>query len=767
MKRISKEELKVLWSERKELWKQKKEVLKQKKEIRRQKRAERIEKRKNSKFGKAMGKACVWMNRFSLLMHALLSAAIYFVIEAISRHSVVKAWNYMLMSPWTFLFNTYMIFASFLIVYIVRRRVFARVIIGVVWMILGIVNGYMLSVRVTPFNAQDLKVIDDAVTMLDKYFNGVQGVLIIAAIVAVITWLVYMWKNAGIFQGKMHRIIAAIVAVAGIGAIAPLTEIAINNRVVSDYFGNIAFAYEDYGLPYCFGASVLQTGMELKKDSSVNYSKETIAEINKDGILTDVSTTREEMPNIILIQLESFFDPAEVEFFTTSEDPIPTFRYLMNNYSSGYFKVPSVGAGTANTEFEVLTGMNLRYFGPGEYPYKTMLKYEKNQTESVATALKAFGYGAHALHNTGGNFYSRADVFNNIGFDSYTSKEFMNILQMTENGWAKDDVLTQHILNSMDSTEQQDFVFTITVQGHGDYPEEKVIENPRILVDGIEEEGLKNSWEYLVNHLYETDQFIADLISELERRGEPTVLILYGDHLPTMGLEAKDLKNRYLYNTNYAIWDNIGLEKVNKNLPTYQLMATVFERLGIHSGTIFNYHQARRQTKNYLSDLELLQYDMLFGDNYVYGGKDYKINREGEFQMGILDVSLFGMQANLDGTYSFYGENMTANSKVYVNGEKQSTQFLNNTRIELKGIDLEEGDIIVVNQVGSSSRVFRSSVEYAYSQGNLVLASEYVPPVEPTEGDAQPPAEGEGAPAEGTEATVGGADGPEKISAEP
>mgnify|MGYP002513527354 CR=1 FL=1 len=767
MKRISKEELKVLWSERKELWKQKKEVLKQKKEIRRQKRAERIEKRKNSKFGKAMGKACVWMNRFSLLMHALLSAAIYFVIEAISRHSVVKAWNYMLMSPWTFLFNTYMIFASFLIVYIVRRRVFARVIIGVVWMILGIVNGYMLSVRVTPFNAQDLKVIDDAVTMLDKYFNGVQGVLIIAAIVAVITWLVYMWKNAGIFQGKMHRIIAAIVAVAGIGAIAPLTEIAINNRVVSDYFGNIAFAYEDYGLPYCFGASVLQTGMELKKDSSVNYSKETIAEINKDGILTDVSTTREEMPNIILIQLESFFDPAEVEFFTTSEDPIPTFRYLMNNYSSGYFKVPSVGAGTANTEFEVLTGMNLRYFGPGEYPYKTMLKYEKNQTESVATALKAFGYGAHALHNNGGNFYSRADVFNNIGFDSYTSKEFMNILQMTENGWAKDDVLTQHILNSMDSTEQQDFVFTITVQGHGDYPEEKVIENPRILVDGIEEEGLKNSWEYLVNHLYETDQFIADLISELERRGEPTVLILYGDHLPTMGLEAKDLKNRYLYNTNYAIWDNIGLEKVNKNLPTYQLMATVFERLGIHSGTIFNYHQARRQTKNYLSDLELLQYDMLFGDNYVYGGKDYKINREGEFQMGILDVSLFGMQANLDGTYSFYGENMTANSKVYVNGEKQSTQFLNNTRIELKGIDLEEGDIIVVNQVGSSSRVFRSSVEYAYSQGNLVLASEYVPPVEPTEGDAQPPAEGEGAPAEGTEATVGGADGPEKISVEP
>lgn len=74
---------------------------------------------------------------------------------------------------------------------------------------------------------------------------------------------------------------------------------------------------------------------------------------------------------------------------------------MYKNYSSGYFKVPSVGAGTANTEFEVLTGMNLRYFGPGEYPYKTVLKDQTS--ESAATALAALGYGTHALHNNGGN----------------------------------------------------------------------------------------------------------------------------------------------------------------------------------------------------------------------------------------------------------------------------------------------------------------------------------------------------------------------------
>lgn len=698
--------------------------------IRRKEKSEaKMEARRNSKFGQKLQKAFVVMNRFSLLLHAVWAWVLYFVIEAISRHSVEKTWNFMVGSVDVYAFNTFMIFATFFVVYIVRRRVFARIIISALWLLIGIVNGYMLSVRVTPFNAQDLKMVTDVVTMLDKYFTGVQGIFIGSGILLAIASLVYVWRRAGKFRGKMHRIPATLIAAVFIGSIVPLTNLAIEQRVVSDYFGNIAFAYEDYGLPYCFLASVFNTGIS----QSSAYSETTIQQINKGGKLSQVSTKRKKMPNIVLIQLESFFDTDEVEFFTTSKDPIPTFHSLMKKYSSGYCKVPSVGAGTANTEFEVLTGMNLRYFGPGEYPYKTLVKYE--QMESIATALREFGYASHALHNNGGNFYSRADVFNNMGFDSYTSKEFMNILQYTENGWAKDDILTEHIINALDSTEQQDFVFGITVEGHGDYPEEKVIENPRIQVQGIEDEGRKNAWEYYVNHLYETDRFIADLLKALKERKEPTVLVLYGDHLPTMGLEAKDLKNRYLYNTNYVIWDNIGLKERDRNLPTYQLMAAVLDQLDIHSGTVFNYHQQRRKTQHYLADLELLQYDMLYGDNYVYGGQDYAINRETEFQMGILDVVLKNVSENLDGSYSFYGENMTAYSKIFVNGERRLTQFLNNTRIEMKEKSLEEGDVIVISQLGSGNRVFRSSIEYVYHEGSLVPASEYVPP-EKTSKDA-------------------------------
>ena len=607
-----------------------------------------------------------------------------------------------------------------------RRRVFVRILITAFWMILGITNGYMLMVRVTPFNAQDLKVAGDAVTLFDKYFSGFEGMMLAVGIIAVVVWLISMWRRGGQYQGKMHRIIALIGIVFCFGITGLITNLAINKRVVSNYFGNIAFAYQDYGFPYCFSASVFNTGISQPND----YSKETIDRISNNGKITEATTGRKEMPNIIFIQLESFFDPSEVEFFTTSEDPIPNFRKLMENYSTGYFKVPSVGAGTANTEFEVLTGMNLRYFGPGEYPYKTVLKYQT--AESAATALTRFGYGAHALHNNGGNFYSRADVFNNIGFDTYTSKEFMNILQVTENGWAKDDILTQHILNAMDSTEQQDFVFGITVQGHGDYPEEKVLENPRIKVNGIEDEGRTNAWEYYVNQLYETDQFVGELLQKLKERGEPTVLVLYGDHLPTMGLEAKDLKNRYLYNTNYVIWDNIGLQKEDRNIPSYQIMADVFDRLDIHSGTIFNYHQTRRQTKHYLSDLELLQYDILYGEQYVYGGKENNPVEEGHMQMGVLDVSLSELIAQMDGSYSLYGENFTKSSKVYVNGEKQKTTFLNNTRIDILDTEIKEGDTIEVSQVGSSNRIFRTSKQYIYQGGKLVEAPDTA--VDQTEG---------------------------------
>ena len=671
-----------------------------------------LEERRNSKFAKKMQPVYKWMNRFSLVLHYLLACVLNFLIEVISRHSFFEAWSYMTGTPLVFLFNAFLIFATFMIVYLFRRRVFVRILLCVFWLFLGACNGYLLLKRVTPFNAQDLKVLSDALELTSNYFNGFEIVMLTIGIVAVVLWVISMWRRGGQYTGKMHRIIAVIAVVASGFAYVGLTDVAIDKRVISNYFGNIAFAYQDYGLPYCFSASLFNTGISEPND----YNKDTIEKITDNREMTESTSDNGVRPNVLFVQLESFFDPIEYEDLQMSEDPIPNLRKMFENYSSGYFKVPSVGAGTANTEFEVLTGMNLRYFGPGEYPYKTKLK---NQVcESAATAFSAFGYGTHAIHNNGGNFYSRAKVFNNIGFDSFTSKEFMNILQTTENGWSKDDILLTHIKDALDSTEQEDFVFTVSVQGHGNYPTEKVIENPKITLTGAPTEEKNNAWEYYVNQVYEMDQFAGNLVKMMEERGEPTVVVFYGDHLPTMGLEAKDMKNRYLYNTNYVIWDNLGLQKEDRNIPSYQIMADVMDRLGLHSGTVFNYHQQRRQTKDYLKDLELLQYDILYGDQYVYNGKPPIT--EGHMQMGIKEVTLTDLVENLDETYSLYGTNFTKWSKVYINDEKQESTFLNNTRIELPDSKLKDGDIITVSQVGSSNTIFRTSREYIYMDGKIL-----------------------------------------------
>ena len=692
----------------------KKEDIKRHFKEKRERRERILEERRNSRFARRIQSVYKWMNRLSLPLHFLLACVINFLIEIVSRLSLFEAWDYMVGTPLVFLYNAFMIFATFSIVYLVRRRVFARILISVFWVFLGICNGYLLTKRVTPFNAQDLKAMSEALAVMNSYFNAFELVMIVIGVVALVFWIISMWRRGGQFTGKMHRWIALGGVIVSFAACGVVTEAAIDNRVISNYFGNIAFAYEDYGFPYCFSASLFNTGI----NEPSGYSEEAMAEISNNGEITKSETGRseEELPNIMFVQLESFFDPTEVEWLRFSEDPIPNLRKLFSEYSSGYFKAPSVGAGTANTEFEVLTGMSMRFFGPGEYPYKTYGKM--NTLESAASALKELGYGAEALHNNGGNFYSRAQVFNNMGFDHYTSKEFMNILQTTPEGWATDDILVPNIMEAMDTTEGQDFVFTITVEGHGEYPTEKVLEDPEIVVSGVEDEGERNAWEYYVNLIHETDKFVQQLIDAVEARNEPTVLVFYGDHLPTMNLEAKDLKSKYLYNTNYVIWDNIGLEKQDENIAAYQIVAEVFDRLDIHTGTVFNYHQERKSTKNYLADLELLQYDIMYGDQYVYGESGEPVT-EGHMVMGVKDAEITELVAQTDGSYSIYGNNFTKQSKVYINGEKQTTKFLNNTRLDLKESAINYGGTIMVAQVGSSNTVFRESKTYEYREGKL------------------------------------------------
>ena len=660
-----------------------------------------------------------FFNKYSLLFHALLSCGIVFVVEILSRRNFLSACSFVGGHTGAFLFNAFIVFASLSLVYLFRRRAFFRIIISGFWIILGIINGCILSNRVTPFGFTDLKCINDLFAMNNtNYFTAEEATIVVIGLGLFALFCAVLFIKGPRYQGRIHKIVvlASIVSVMFIG-LPVTTSAAQNANVVASYFSNIAQGYENYGFIYGFSSSVVDRGMSKPDD----YTEEHVAEITDKAESTKQETTgtKDDAPNIICVLLESFCDPDEIKFLHYNDDPIPTFHKLEENYSTGYLTVPVVGAGTANSEFEVLTGMSMQYFGTGEYPYKTILK--KTDCESTAADLASIGYGTHAVHNNGGNFYSRVNAFSMMGFDTFTSKELMNIQTYTPNGsWATDDILVDETIKTLDSTPNQpDFTYTITVGTHGDYPKEQVIENPKYTANGAFDEETRNQWTYYINQLNEVDTFMADLIDKVSKRDENTVIVFFGDHLPTMGLQDSDMRSGDIYKTKYVTWNNMGLEKQDADLYAYQLMASITNSVGIHEGTILNYHQTQMNSSDYLDGLENLQYDILYGDRYCYNGEDkYPAT---DIVMGIDPVTVDSATNSIgDSEVIIRGSNFTKWSKVFVNGSKVNTIFSGPSCLIISKDAISDGDTLQVNQMGSNNTVFRSSNTLTYSDSDVV-----------------------------------------------
>lgn len=680
-------------------------------------------------------KRIAFLNKYSLVFHFILACVLTFIVEVISRRDVLSAFSFIENHTWAYLYNAFIVFASLSLVYLFRCRAQLRLLISGLWIFLGTVNGLILSNRVTPFSYTDFKMLPDLFAMQNtNYFTAEEATIVVSVIAAFIIFLVLFFLKGPKYQGKRHNIAGSIAIAALLLIGIPITtQAAQSSNIVASYFANIAQGYADYGFVYGFSTSVVGRGMSKPDD----YTKETIdtIEAQVDASKEKTTVTAGNEPNIICILLESFIDPYEVNFLQMSEDPIPTFHSLEQNFSTGYLTVPVVGAGTANTEFEVLTGMNIQYFGTGEYPYKTVLKSaDCPSVESIASDLSSIGYGTHVVHNNTATFYSRNNAFSKMGFDTFTSKELMNITEYTPSGsWPTDKVLVNETVKAMDATEgQSDFVYTITVGSHGDYPTEKIIENPEIQVTGAATEESNNQWEYYVNMIHNTDNFIAELIDAVNRRGEDTIIVMFGDHLPTMGLEDSDMKSGDIFKTKYATWNNFGLPKENADLTAYQLLAHITDQVGIHEGTIFNYTQTQSDSSTYKNGLENLQYDLLYGDRYAYNGTDpYPAS---DLVMDVEDVVIKSVRRNsINHTLAVYGSNFTKNAKIFVNGEKVSTTYLTSGIITTSLDNVQDGDVITVAITGSQGIILREGTSEIVYEDPDVAATETEEPTENSE----------------------------------
>lgn len=635
-----------------------------------------------------------------IIINICIAIVLNILLEIMARGSVADCISYIIGNSGKFIFNTLIILLPLTLTMFFRRRLFFTALISLIWFGLGFTNLMLLTFRSTPFSAVDFKLVSTAVDVFDVYLSAWQIILIISAVAMALGLAVMLWIKAPKYEGKRNLLKSLVFpAVTAIGLFV-LNYSTAQAEEVS--FTNLAEAYENYGFAYCFSVSVVDSGMHMPED----YSEESVADI-MDSLSKDKEN--EKKPNVIFIQLESFFDVNSVKDLELSENPVPTFDHLKNYYTSGQLIVPCVGAGTANTEFEVLTGMSIQFFGAGEYPYKTVMT--NKTTESMAYNMSELGYASQAIHNHRGTFYGREIVYSNLGFDTFTPLEYMQNTERTEKNWCKDYVLTDVIMDALNSTEEQDFLFTVSVQAHGQYPEEVQLTDLTIEATGPDEPE-KTQVEYYVQQLKEVDGFLAELTDTLDNYSEDIVLVLYGDHLPSISY-FDEFEDGDRYTTEYVVWSNYDIDKRDRDLSAYQLSAYVQELIGINSGTVTKYHQYGNYSNSdmYLNELEILQYDMLFGEGYSYATKG--AHEPTKMTMGVKDIEIQELYMSKNSIY-ILGENFTEYSGIYADGVEVEAVYHTSGILSADIDSIQPGQEITVGQRNKDKIVLSYSEPYIY-----------------------------------------------------
>lgn len=669
------------------------------------------------------------------------SLLLTFLLEILSRRNFMDACRFVYGSPFLFLYGCSIVSVTLAIAMLFRKKVFSVTLVTVLWLAFGIADCVLLGFRNNyPLTAVDLQMGLEAIMMMPVYFKVWQIVLIFVLGAGAIVGLVLLAIKSPKYRKEGQRGVLRACLFVMVFLIYTLVLFTRPSGVISrNLKPDLYSSYKKYGFPYCFCYSFFNVGIEKPAE----YSPKEVASIagtldididvdeeeekhpsgpidefieavrtgdfasEPEGYTRDaVESIREilrggafaqedgERPNIVFVQLESFFDPMTVKTVTLSADPIPNFRSLQENCIGGYVSVPTVSGGTANTEFEVLTGCSLDFFGAGEFPYYSILR--KEALETLATDLRALKYTATGVHNYTGSFYYRNTIYKNMGFNRFHSKEYMNGFELNPKGWCKDNILTDEILKAVRQTEGRDFIYTVTMQTHGAYIPLPSDMEPVITVEGAKSERDKSIFEYYLSQIVETDAFVGDLVEAFEAFDERTIIVFFGDHLPGLSLTEDDLTTGDMYKTPYVIWANYELDGESRDLEAYQLGAYVLQQAKIDTGVMVRFHQREMGSENYLRNLEMLEYDMLYGERYVYETAKHAYDES--FSMGLEPIRVTSLE-NRFGNLFVHGEGLTYASRVYVNEKAYDTVPVDDTLIIVPDFTPEDGSLLSVAQI--------------------------------------------------------------------
>ncbi len=381
------------------------------------------------------------------------------------------------------------------------------------------------------------------------------------------------------------------------------------------------------------------------------YSKNTMQAIsdkyqdsNEKDVPASVNTSAVK-PNVIAIMSESYWDLTRLNGIKLSKDVAEN----VHKYQKGELAPPAIGGGTANTEFEALTGMSLYFMSPGIIAYNTYLRTE---TPSIASVFKDNGYSTTAIHPNAGWFYNRDKVYNYFGFENFYDVSSFDMSTQTKGPHISDYALVDKILDTLDSSDKPAFIFAVSMENHDPFNDKFSNFDVNVESDQLDA-SQRNIVNGLAQGLYDADQSLGKLIDALSKSDKPTLLYFFGDHAPRMGslddyykiydkLGVKDegeqkqgIGELKYYTTPLVTWSNYrDMRSFSSIISPSHIAYEILNDAGVSHPNYFNILPELESTypilhlKNMdivdpeselVKDYQLIQYDLLFGNKYLGG----------------------------------------------------------------------------------------------------------------------------------------------------
>lgn len=606
----------------------------------------------------------------------IYSFVLTLIIQWIQLKSLTNVFQYIHESTFYFIVNFGIILISMSFVLLVKRKVFIFSCLTFLWGFLSLANAIVTHFRGTPLMFSDIFLIKEAAKLIDLYFTPTIIISFIISVALLFIIMGFLFKVKSCVK-KIDYVIWGIVCSCTILGLYAVER----NDWMAPIKSNYTKSYQTYGFAY----SILNSIYPYLTSHNVAYDTENMTNILESLSVSESSvrvTSDEDVTyNLIIVQLESFMDPLLIEGAQYSEDPIATFRALTEVAPHGYMTVPTFGAGTVMTEFEVLTSISMSALKPGEIPYDQLLC--TTPVQSLATIFNAFGYQTTFLHNYEGNFYNRHIAIRNLGFDVYVPLEYMagnhGVHQIDK---TDDGLLFDYVIKALEQSEEQDFIYAVTAGTHQPYSLTEG-ESAEIIVSGTLSDDYRLPLQDYVNRMHSLDIQIARLVAYINQSDEPTLLVFFSDHLPN--LSAVTDKKTYdldLYVTPYLIYSNAPLEEAlpYDDMTSYQLGAYTLNLLGIQDGTMHKVHDLYATSDDYQETLDSVQKDLLYGEGRFYEGRLLPTSSNLFFGLGELQIEAIEQEGEI---LHIYGNGFSSESRVYLDQQQLRTTFVSSTHLQV------------------------------------------------------------------------------------